>query len=161
MDDARYLVGIELGTTNTVVAYAAPGATGIEVFHIEQLVAPGEVQALPQLPSLRYHPLPGELPEGELRLPWNGAQQDAALGTLARRLGAQVPGRLVASAKSWLSHAAVDRLADILPWGADPEVPKVSPVAASASYLAHVRAAWNHRFPAHPLERQQVVLTVP
>ena len=161
MDDARYLVGIDLGTTNTVVAYAAPGATGIEVFRIEQLVAAGEVQALPHLPSLRYHPLPGEFAEGELRLPWKGAPSDAVLGTLARRLGAQVPGRLVTSAKSWLSHAAVDRLADILPWGADPEVPKVSPVAASASYLAHVRAAWNHRFPNHPLERQQLVLTVP
>lgn len=162
MDDTRYLVGIDLGTTNTVVAYAAPGAAAIEVFGIEQLVAPGEVQARPQLPSLRYHPAPGELAEGELQLPWRlGGDEGAVLGQLARRLGAQVPGRLVASAKSWLSHAAVDRLADILPWGADPEVAKVSPVAASASYLAHVRAAWNRRFPAHPLERQHVVLTVP
>jgi molecular chaperone DnaK (HSP70) len=82
-------------------------------------------------------------------------------GRLALDLGAQVPGRLVASAKSWLSHAAVDRLAPILPWGAEDEVAKVSPVGASASYLAHVRAAWLHRFPKAPLEQQQVILTVP
>ena len=87
--------------------------------------------------------------------------QPAVIGRLARTLGAQVPGRLVTSAKSWLSHASVDRLAPILPWGADDEVGKVSPVTASASYLAHVRAAWNHRFPHALLEDQDVVLTVP
>ena len=38
---------------------------------------------------------------------------------------------------------------------------KISPVEASASYLAHVRAAWNQRFPDAPLEHQDVVLTVP
>ena len=165
-----FLVGIDLGTTNTVVAYAnaadaADAQAGIALFAIEQLVAPGEVGARPLLPSLRYHPAPGELAAGDLPLPWQ--QDDVAgvaqpvLGALARQLGAQVPGRLVASAKSWLSHASVDRHAPILPWGADAEVPKVSPVAASASYLAHVRAAWNHRFPHAPLEEQELVLTIP
>jgi molecular chaperone DnaK (HSP70) len=72
-----------------------------------------------------------------------------------------VPGRLVASAKSWLSHPQVDRMAPILPWGAEADVAKVSPVAASASYLAHLRSAWNARFPAQPLEKQQIVLTIP
>ncbi|WP_332861708.1 Hsp70 family protein [Janthinobacterium svalbardensis] len=162
-----FLVGIDLGTTNTVVAYAnaanaADAQANIELFAIEQLVAPGEVGARPLLPSLRYHPAPGELAAGDLQLPW--PQQDvehAVLGTLARQLGAQVPGRLVSSAKSWLSHANVDRQAPILPWGADADVAKVSPVAASASYLAYVRAAWNHRFPQAPLEEQELVLTIP
>ena len=162
-----YLVGIDLGTTNTVVAYAdaADAPAGIELFAIEQLVAPGEVGARPLLPSLRYHPAAGELAAGDLPLPW--PQQDVAgvaqpvLGALARQLGAQVPGRLVSSAKSWLSHANVDRQAPILPWGADADVAKVSPVAASASYLAYVRAAWNHRFPHAPLENQELVLTIP
>ena len=76
---------------------------------------------------------------------------------LAQELGSQVPGHLVSSAKSWLSHRSVDRTAPILPWGAGEEVAKISPLAASASYLAHLRAAWNHRWPKHPLEKQELV----
>jgi molecular chaperone DnaK (HSP70) len=188
----RYSVGIDLGTSNTVLAYAQAGSQEIRVFEIEQLVSPGEVAARPLLPSVRYHAAPGELDAGDLQLPWTSGRgvqavgasvsvsvsgesaaraaapstddQDApsvVIGRLARVLGAQVPGRLVASAKSWLSHAAVDRVAPILPWGAADDVRKVSPVEASASYLAHVRAAWNQRFPDAPLEQQDVVLTVP
>jgi len=160
-----WLVSIDLGTTNTVLAYAAPGAADVELFSIDQLVAPGEVAGAPLLPSNRYHPSPEELGPGQLQLPWQLADvagvERVAIGRLARSLGAATPGRLVASAKSWLSHPGVDRMAPILPWGAEPEVPKVSPVAASASYLAHLRANWNIRFPRQPLEDQQVVLTVP
>nr|WP_314543392.1 Hsp70 family protein [uncultured Massilia sp.] len=152
-------VGIDLGTTNTVLAHALPDGT-IETFAIAQLVAPGEVAAAPLLPSVRYHVLDGELAPGELQLPWR-SDEHAAVGRLARLLGAQSPGRLVTSAKSWLSHHGVDRTAPILPWGAPDDVPKISPLAASASYLAHVRAAWNHRYPDRPLEDQQIVLTIP
>ncbi|MFM0529803.1 hsp70 family protein [Paraburkholderia strydomiana] len=189
----RYSVGIDLGTSNTVLAYAEAGSDEIRVFEIEQLVSPGEVAARPLLPSVRYHPAQGELSAGDLQLPWSDGEsvssrdadrragrsasqhandtatlpsdgdhaQPVVIGRLARLLGAQVPGRLVTSAKSWLSHASVDRVAPILPWGAADDVHKVSPVEASASYLAHVRAAWNQRFPDAPLERQDVVLTVP
>ncbi|RQH04447.1 Hsp70 family protein [Paraburkholderia dinghuensis] len=165
----QYLVGIDLGTSNTVVAYVeARGGVDnseIRVFDVDQLVGLGEVHAEPLLPSARYHPAPGELAADDLRLPWSGAQPgdapQAVIGGLARTLGAQVPGRLVSSAKSWLSHASVDRLAPILPWGASDDAQKVSPVAASASYLAHVRDAWNARFTHAPLEDQDVVLTVP
>ncbi len=161
----QYTVGIDLGTSHTVVAYAEVGSDEIRIFDIDQLVSPGECAARALLPSVRYHPAPGELNPGDLLLPWSGAgrgePQPAVIGRLARTLGAQVPGRLVTSAKSWLSHAAVDRLAPILPWGADNEVGKVSPVTASASYLTHVREAWNHRFAHAPLEDQDVVLTVP
>jgi molecular chaperone DnaK (HSP70) len=131
------LVGIDLGTTNTVLAYAMAGAGRVETFAIPQLVALGEVAPKPLLPSVRYHPAEGELAPGELQLPW--LQEDVAglprvaVGRFARVLGGQTPGRLVASAKSWLSHHGVDRTAPILPWGAPDEVPKVSPVAASVS----------------------------
>ncbi|MYM93085.1 Hsp70 family protein [Duganella vulcania] len=162
---SQYVVSIDLGTTNTVLAYSEPGSAQIRLFEIEQLVAPGEVGAGALLPSMRYHPAQGELADGDLQLPWPSADvaglPQVVVGRLARALGAQVPGRLVSSAKSWLSHPQVDRMAPILPWGAEADVAKVSPVAASASYLAHVRAAWNARFPAHPLERQQLVLTIP
>ncbi|CAN5485691.1 Hsp70 family protein [soil metagenome] len=167
---SHYIVGIDLGTTHTVVAYAplAAGQGGpdaIRLFDIEQLVAPGEVAARQLLPSVRYHAAQGELDAGALQLPWPAEPESGAatvvFGELARKLGAQVPGRLVASAKSWLSHAAVDRQAPILPWGAPDDVHKVSPVEASASYLRYVRSAWNWRFPASPLEQQELVLTVP
>jgi molecular chaperone DnaK (HSP70) len=166
----QYIVGIDLGTSNTVVAYVETGSEDIRVFDIDQLVSPGEVAARPLLPSVRYHTAQGELSAGDVQLPWpdaasekleRDAQHPVVIGRLARSLGAQVPGRLVASAKSWLSHASVDRTAPILPWGASEDIYKVSPVTASASYLAHVRAAWNQRFPHAPLEQQDVVLTVP
>jgi len=161
----QYLVSIDLGTTNSVLAYAAPGGD-VQLFEVEQLTAPGEVGSSVLLPSSRYHPAAGEFAEGELQLPWPepavaDAPPGAVIGRLARKLGGQVPGRLVASAKSWLSHTGVDRMAPILPWGASDDVARVSPVAASASYLAHLRAAWNTRFPRAPLEEQQVVLTIP
>ena len=159
----NYIVGIDLGTSNTLVPYAAPGKQHVELFEVEQLVGPGQVAARPALPSVRFHPAPGEISPGDLQLPWTEADSaDQVLtGRFALDLGAQVPGRLVASAKSWLSHASVDRMAPILPWGANDDVDKVSPVDASASYLAHVRAAWLHRFPHAPLEKQQIILTVP
>ena len=121
--------------------------------------------ARPLLPSARYHPAVGELTAADRQLPWPftdpGEVADVIVGELARERGSRTPGRLVASAKSWLSHAGVDRTAPILPWGAPEEVAKVSPVAASASTLAYIRAAWNHQFPRQPLERQELVLTVP
>lgn len=163
---ARYLVGIDLGTTHTVVAYADLAdlsQSGIRIFEIEQSVAAGAIDARPLLPSVRYHPAPGEMAEEDTRLPWS-EDRDAArpiVGEWARALGAKSHGRAVVSAKSWLSYAAVDRSAPILPWGASEEVGKISPVDASASYLAHARAAWNRRFPEHPLERQDIVITVP
>ncbi len=160
-----YVVGIDLGTTNTVVAYAEPGAEQIHLFDIEQLVNLGEVAARPLLPSVRYHPAAGELSADDLHLPWEQADVaglgQVVMGSLARELGAQVPGRVLSSAKSWLSHPSVDRMAPILPWGAGEDVAKVSPMAASASYLAYVRAAWSWRFPQAPLAQQEVVLTVP
>ena len=160
-----WLVGIDLGTTNTVLAYGRNGPGGIELFQIDQLVAPGEVAGAPLLPSMRYHPGPDELAPGALQLPWQqpdvAGVERVALGRLARVLGAATPGRLVTSAKSWLSHDGVDRMAPILPWGVDNDVPKVSPVAASASYLAYLKSAWNTRFPQHPLQDQDIALTIP
>ena len=152
-------VGIDLGTTHTVVAWAdLTGSAPPAIFPIPQLVTPTEEAARPLLPSCLYAPLAGEArvdPWGDP--PWLG-------GEVARRRGAEVPGRLVASAKSWLCHAGVDRTAKILPWGAaeeDTDLPRISPIDASARYLEHVRRAWDAAFPGEPLAKQEVVLTVP
>jgi molecular chaperone DnaK (HSP70) len=168
----QFLVGIDLGTTHTVVAYArlkpiegqSAALPGIELLAIDQAVASGQVAQQPLLPSVRYHAGADELAANAHALPWATQASTAApvvMGQWARTLGAQVPGRLVTSAKSWLSHPAVDRLAPILPWGAPAEVPQVSPVEASASYLRHVRDAWNWQHPQAPLDQQDLVLTVP
>jgi molecular chaperone DnaK (HSP70) len=163
---ARYAVGIDLGTSHTVCAFAplGGGAADVALLPIPQRISASEVQAQPLLPSVRYQAAPQELGDA-WRAPWPALDaSDAApatLGRWARELGAAVPGRLVASAKSWLSHPGVDRTAPILPWGAPEGVAKVSPLAASASYLAQVKAAWNAAHPDAPLERQAVVLTVP
>lgn len=168
MDGPRFIVGIDLGTTHTVVAFVRtddPTRTPA-IFEVDQLVAPGEIGGRQLLHSLRYHPLDAELPPAQRTLPWElpdipkgGAPY--VVGELAKELGAKVPGRLVISAKSWLSHPSVDRTAAILPWGAEEGVQKISPVDASASYLAHVRAAWDRAHPDAPLDEQEVVLTIP
>ena len=161
---SRFLVGIDLGTVNSAVAYVDLGAEAgpaehARVLPIPQLVAPGEVGERRLLPSSAYLPGEHELPAGARRLPWG--EPAVVVGELARAQGARVPGRLVASAKSWLSHPRVDRTADILPWGAPEGVPRISPVAASALYLSHLREAWSYRFREHALEAQDLVLTVP
>ena len=161
-----YAIGIDLGTSHTVVASVllAGSATDIELLAIPQRSTAGEVLAQPLLPSVRYQAAVGELGDA-WQQPWppQGAteQAPAVIGRWARDLGTAVPGRLVASAKSWLSHTGVDRTAAILPWGSGDDVAKVSPLAASASYLAHVKAAWDKAHPEAPLDQQSVVLTVP
>lgn len=175
-EQKQFFVGIDLGTTNTVVAYAAlsdkHNAHARKIFAIEQLVAPGEVAKRPMLPSFRYHPVQGEIAAVDCLLPWShigepptsdvlaGDFSGVIVGEWARELGAKAAGRQVHSAKSWLSHNKVDRQADILPWGAQ-GVRQVSPVVASASYLHHVRQAWNFAYPNAPLESQELVITVP
>jgi hypothetical protein len=174
----RFIVGIDLGTTNTVIAFAdsarqhdsgvgtesGQARPRIELFRVPQLVGPGEVEARALLPSFRYHPADEELSDSDLSLGFPEPLPDlprGIAGTLAQRLGGKVPGRLVASAKSWLCHPAIDRTAAVLPWGAPEGVAKLSPVDASASYLAHLRGAWDAAHPDHPLAAQEVVLTVP
>jgi molecular chaperone DnaK (HSP70) len=162
MASARFVVGIDLGTTNSAVAYAdaVSGNPRIATFAIPQLVAEATLAERPTLPSFLYIGGEHDIAPGALALPWDPART-YAVGELARAQGARVPGRLVTSAKSWLCHGGVDREAAILPWAAPDDVPRLSPVDASARYLQHIREAWAARFPDAPLEEQDVVLTVP
>ena len=166
---ARYLVGIDLGTTNSAVAFVdlhhkpKAGSAAAKTFPVPQLVAAGRTEARPLLPSFLYWPGEHDLPPGSTALPWQPDATDV-VGLFAREHGAKIPGRLVSSAKSWLSHPGVDRAAPLLPFGGPPEVPKLSPLEVSAAYLRHIVHAWNHapgRKPDEHLEDQPVVLTVP
>jgi hypothetical protein len=166
----RYLIGIDLGTTNSALAYidlqraARAGRADIHPFPVPQLVAPGEMKDRALLPSFLYLPGPHDLPAGSVSLPWD-PQRNYAVGEFARNHGGRVPGRLVTSAKSWLCHAGVDRSAALLPWTAPPDVPRISPVEASARYLRHLVESWNEVMakeqPDCVLQKQSVVLTVP
>jgi hypothetical protein len=165
----RFLVGIDLGTTNCAMAYVdlsektGRGGPTLHPFPVPQLVAPGDVQALPLLPSFLYLPGPHDLPAGSTALPWDDKATEV-VGSFARNHGAKVPGRQVTSAKSWLCHPGVDRTAPLLPWGAPPDVPRLSPLDVSAKYLKHLVDAWNQapgRKPDDRLEECQVVVTVP
>src|SRR5262245_53094349 len=124
---SRYVVGIDLGTTNCSLAYAEaaaaddPKATApIEQLAVPQVVGVNDVSPRPLLPSFLYLAGPKEFPAGALDLPWK-KDSDRSVGVFARDHGAKSPGRLVGSAKSWLSHAGVDRRAAILPWTAPAE----------------------------------------
>lgn len=169
MSDPQYIVGIDLGTTHCVLAYTevprSPEATPvIQTLAVPQLVAPQTLEDRTLLPSFLFLPGPHDVPSGGLDLPWRSA--DTAVGTFARDRGAELPRRLVSSAKSWLCHPGVDRTAPILPWDAPDEGGrKVSPVEASAALLTHLREAWNHLMaaddPGARLEQQELYLTVP
>ena len=162
----RYIVGIDLGTTNSALAYVdrSVGERRILFFDIPQLIAQGEIGRRSVLPSFLYLPGPYELPEGSAALPWD-SRRSCIVGEFAREQGFLVPGRMVSSAKSWLCHGGVDRTAAILPWGSGTDVAKVSPVEASARYLQHMREAWNEVVARNRdgclLEEQFIVLTVP
>ncbi|HYJ11912.1 MAG TPA: Hsp70 family protein, partial [Polyangiaceae bacterium] len=152
---APYHVGIDLGTTHTLVAFSG-GDEPAKVLPVPQLVSAYEVEALALLPSFLYAPGAGEsVADPWQELPW-------LVGRYARHRGQEVSERLVASAKSWLSHAGVARRDAILPWGAEgTQTPKISPVEASRRLLAHLERCWNEAFPDHSLAEQSVVLTVP
>lgn len=154
----RYL-GIDLGTTNCGFASAASEGP-VQVFAIPQLVSPGEIRAEPLLPSALYLAREDEFAEGLLDLPWRPGGLRVT-GSLAVRRGAESLGRLVTSAKSWLSHAGASRTEAILPAQAPEGVPRISPIEASTHYLEHLREAWNHLHPGEPFASQTIVLTVP
>jgi len=161
---SRFVVGIDLGTTNCALAYADATAdpARIRTFPVPQITRGGAVLDRPVLPSFLYLAPEGERPRGELPA---YLRQPSIAGEFARDRGWEIPSRLVSSAKSWLCHGGVDRTAQILPWGAPDEVPHLSPVEASAAYLRHLRGAWDDKIargdPALALDAQEIVLTVP
>ena len=163
----QFIIGIDLGTTNSALAYtelrpdADPFApANVAIMPVLQLTNPGEVREESLLPSFLYLPGPSDFPAGSIALPWDEGRKFVA-GHLAQKRGAENAGRLVSSAKSWLSHSAVDRTSGLLPFRAPEGVERISPVEASRRYLEHLREAWNEKMPDAAFEKQQVLVTVP
>ena len=159
---AQYSVGIDLGTTNSVLSYVLLNAESPQahVLPIPQLVDRATIESRNALPSFTYMTTDAESQNGACDLPWQPSA-DFAVGEFARRQSADNPDRTIGAAKSWLSHAGVDRRAKILPWQSPEGIPKISPVDASLKYIEHLVKAWNAEFPEHPIGDQKVVLTVP
>lgn len=165
MSEARYSIGIDLGTTHCALSYVDLTQTegeivGQQIMHIPQLTAPGNVEEKSLLPSFLYLPHPDEFTQSDLMLPWDNDRR-YAVGELARSQGVRTPIRLVSSAKSWLCHPGVDRRADILPVDAPEEIEKISPLQASIRYLEELCNAWNYQHADTPLNKQAVTITVP
>ena len=165
---SRYVVGIDLGTTNSAVTYIDTQASPwkIRVLDVPQLVAPGEVEARDTLPSFHFQPVTTSAGESQpvnasLQLPWDKKPSKYCVGVYARDETGKTSGRGIASAKSWLCHAAVDRTADLLPWQGANDVQRLSPVEVSSRYLKHIRHAWDAKFKSEPLADQDVVITLP
>ena len=163
---ARYAIGIDLGTTNSALAYAEVAAAdplapaNVQLAAIPQLVNPGEVREESLLPSFLYLAGASDFPAGATALPWD-AERSFVVGYLAQKRGAENVGRLVSSAKSWLSHSGVDRTTALLPFRAPEGVAKISPVEATRRYLEHLREAWDAQHADAPFAAQQVLVTVP
>ncbi|HSB17235.1 MAG TPA: Hsp70 family protein [Bryobacteraceae bacterium] len=161
-----YVIGIDLGTTNCGLAFAEARVESphqlptVLPFAVPQLVNPGEVREEALLPSALFLPGPTDFPAGSIALPWD-PEPAAVTGQLAQKRGVENTRRLVASAKSWLCHAGVDRTSPILPVGAPDGAPKISPVEASRRYLEHLRNAWNWARPDASFDAQNILVTVP
>ncbi|MDW2020650.1 MULTISPECIES: Hsp70 family protein [unclassified Vibrio] len=158
----KFSVGIDLGTTHCVMSFVDTHDEDarVEVMPIPQLTAPGTVETRSQLGSFLYQPHEHEMNPQSRVLPWS-SEPKALVGAIARNLGSKTPIRLVASAKSWLCHAGVNRRDAFLPAGSPEDVEKVSPLRATELYLEHLKDAWNHTNPNHNLADQDVTITVP
>lgn len=159
----RYVIGIDLGTTNSAMCFVdtVDAPSQVSTFLIPQIAGPGQAESLETLPSFLLFGTEQEQQSGLLRLPWQTTNPRECVGIYAREQGRVTSGRMIESAKSWLCHSGVDRRGALLPWNGSPEVPRFSPVQASARYLGHLRESWNAVHGEYPLERQDVVLTIP
>lgn len=162
VNEAKYSIGIDLGTTHSVLSYSEVGEENgeISVLSIPQLSASGTVSEHAQLPSFIYQAHEDELTANQTPLPWDDANQ-ALVGQIARNMGLKTPIRLLSSAKSWLSHATVNPCDAILPFNSPDEIAKISPFQATEHYLHHLAAAWNNAFPDAPISEQYVTVTIP
>lgn len=166
MNTARYVVGIDLGTTNTLVSYidqnADAPAKNIRIFEIDQHIAPETTKKLSSLASFIYLPTDQEQEQKLFQTDHsNDATIATCIGEFAREQAGKIPSRVISSSKSWLCHGGIDRKSDILPYSAPKEVKKLSPFKATSLYLNYLKEAWNATFSEHRLEHQDVVLTVP
>ncbi len=170
MLDSRFIVGIDLGTTNIAIFYIDTEKKNIRIkpFLIPQFIGLGEFDHLPLLPSFCYFPIDNEISQKSFKLPWDG-DCEILLGKFARDYGIETPNRLISSSKSWLANSGVDRTKPILPWGSNLEDKQKSPLEVTTFFISYIKQAWNATFGNKvdqlgsrcTLEEQQVIITIP
>jgi molecular chaperone DnaK (HSP70) len=160
--NARFSLGIDLGTSNSAIAVADLESGETRIIKIAQTLGPNQLGEMSTLPLAIYIPHSEEFPEGSFPLPWSEAGERVIVGQFACDKGALVPDRLVTSAKSWLSNPHIGPKQRTLPWRSDIAEEKLSPLECSRRYLEHLREAilhaegldWN-------LSAGAIVVTVP
>ncbi len=160
---SKFAIGIDLGTTNCVVAYTELDVeqAAIQTLPIRQISAANQLETFDSLPSFLYVPSEAEGQSGAFSIP-DFPEYPTIQGVYARQNSAEQPQRTIAAAKSWLCHGGVDRHSPILPWDSDPgEVTKFSPVAATRFLLRQLVDNWEQEHPDAPIAEQLVTLTVP
>ena len=155
---SNYIIGIDLGTTNCTLAYTqGDDAHSIHQFSIPQITNAGTVGEDPSLPSFLYFPLQEELSAGHVNLE-GFSSSNCCVGLYARNRGAELPIRLISSAKSWLCHLAIDRRNPLLPLEFEETSSKMSPLQACAELLRHMRFSWENKMPHAPFKDQQILI---
>ncbi len=153
--NVQYIVGIDLGTTNTTVSYARKDASKrpqIEQFLIPQILQDESRGSQSLLPSFLYFPLEEEKAALDI-------ESQVVVGQYAQRRSCEVAERCISSSKSWLSNSTISALDPFLPLEGG-EV-KMSPVACASEILKTILQGWNLSFPDAFLEHQEVYVTVP
>lgn len=154
----KYIIGVDLGTTNTVLSYIdSQTGNAPTILPIPQFTDAETIESLNYLPSFIYLGLTNEV----YRLPWGQNNPNFVVGSYARKRSTQAPDRTIAASKSWLSHQGIDRRKGLLPTNAAEDITKISAVTAAELILTHVKNAWDAQFPNAPFIEQQIVLTIP
>jgi molecular chaperone DnaK (HSP70) len=161
--NARFSLGIDLGTSNSAVAVEDFETGWNAIVEITQLLGPNRIGEKATLPSAIYIPHPEEFPEDRLRLPWQENGNGPVVGHFARDHGALIPDRLITSAKSWLSNFHIDPKKPVLPWKSDIKEQKLSALECSRRYLEHMKEGFLYaeRAKGRRISEGQIVITVP
>lgn len=162
MSQSKYIIGIDLGTTNSTVAYCLKEEERpvIHQFPIPQVLSAGTQGETFSLPSYVYFPISEELTAKSAGVEWDPSR-GYCIGVYGRDRGAEIPSRMISSAKSWLCHSGIDRREDILPLEADEDAEKMSPLKACSSMLQHIKEAWDFKHADDPFIEQTILVTVP
>ncbi len=159
----KYLIGIDLGTTHCAMAFTHLEQKITNIFSIPQWDVSGLVES-ELLPSVYYLPPKAEWRKGQFKLPWQESSEGYVLGRLAKEKAYQVPGRVIQSAKSWLSTPHANPSSPILPWHSDELTgdDKKSPVEVAKALLVHLRESWDFaQGQDAPFCEQKITITVP